>query len=148
MPYEPTAVTWMTLLGACQVHDDIERGTRAAEHVFQLDPTIAGSYVSLSNIYAAAGRWDCVAMVRKGMDNKGVKKQPGCSWIEVQDKVHRFNVGGTMHPQLEEILTELQKLSKQMEDLGYVPHTTMALHDIGEAEEEHIACYHSEKLAI
>lgn len=56
MPFEAGASVWGALLSACRVHSDVERGERAAEKVLQLDPTDAGAYVALSNIYAAVGR--------------------------------------------------------------------------------------------
>lgn len=54
MPCEHTAVSWMTLLSACRKEGDIERGERAAKHVFELDPVAAAPYVVLSNIFATA----------------------------------------------------------------------------------------------
>eukprot|EP01018_Ginkgo_biloba_P002632 Gb_30097 [translate_table: standard] len=58
MPIKPDAVMWGCLLGACRKHNNIELGECAAEHIFQLDPRNATPYVLLSNMYAAAGRWD------------------------------------------------------------------------------------------
>eukprot|EP00249_Psilotum_nudum_P015210 c25216_g11_i1 orf=2-868(+) len=148
MPAQPNAIIWMALLGACQIHCDVERGERAAEHAFFLDPENAAPYVSLSNIYAAAGRWNDVARVRKSMEDSGVKKQPGCSWIEVNGRVHKFFVGDKLHPKEEDIYTELRSLSRQMKEVGYVPDTMAVLHDVGEEEKEEMLCSHSEKLAI
>ena len=54
-----------------------------AEHLFELDPKNVATYVLLSNIYAASGRWDDIEKVRKMMKNREVKNKPGCSWIEV-----------------------------------------------------------------
>eukprot|EP00249_Psilotum_nudum_P013933 c24584_g8_i1 orf=540-2285(+) len=58
MPCVPNAVTWMTLLASCRAHGCVEQGKRAAECAIQLLPQLAQAYVVLSNIYAAAGRWD------------------------------------------------------------------------------------------
>ena len=54
----PNVITWMTLLGACRSHRNVACGERAALHACELDPNNAAIYVVLSNIYAAAGRWD------------------------------------------------------------------------------------------
>uniref|UniRef100_UPI0040747504 Synthetic PPR-DYW protein n=1 Tax=synthetic construct TaxID=32630 RepID=UPI0040747504 len=148
MPFQPNVVVWGTLLGACRVHGDVERGERAAERILELDPESAAPYVLLSNIYAAAGRWDEAAKVRKLMKERGVKKEPGCSWIEVNNKVHEFVAGDKSHPQTKEIYAELERLSKQMKEAGYVPDTKFVLHDVEEEEKEQLLCYHSEKLAI
>eukprot|EP00249_Psilotum_nudum_P023637 c28944_g12_i1 orf=1-576(+) len=120
MPLEPDAGAWMSLLGACSVHGDVERGVRAAQHIFDLDPKNDASFVLLSNIYSAAGRWDDAAKVRNEMDYREVKKKRGHSCIEVKKTVHEFIVGDVSHPQQEEIYAELQMLIKQMEEAGYV----------------------------
>eukprot|EP01018_Ginkgo_biloba_P024045 Gb_25029 [translate_table: standard] len=93
IPIKPSAAMWGSLLGACRIHANVELAEYAAEHLFELDPENAAPYVQLSNIYAAAGRWHNIAKVRKLMKDRGVKKNPGCSWIEVNKQVHVFIVG-------------------------------------------------------
>eukprot|EP01018_Ginkgo_biloba_P023526 Gb_26260 [translate_table: standard] len=148
MPVEPNAGVWGALLGACRVHLNIELGESVAERLLELEPRNAGNYVLLSNIYAAAGRWDDVAKVRTMMKDRGLKKMPGCSWIDVKNRVHTFVVGDTSHPQSEEIYKMLETLKGKMEAAGYVPDTNFVLHDVEEEEKEYILCGHSEKLAI
>eukprot|EP01018_Ginkgo_biloba_P014934 Gb_01648 [translate_table: standard] len=148
MPFEPDAIGWATLLGACRIHGNMTLGKRAAECLFELEPQNPATYVLLSNIYAAAGRWDDVANVRKLMKNKGVKKEPGCSWIKFNNRVHSFVADDTSHPQTEEIYATLEKLAGQMEEEGYVPDMNFVLHDIEDVHKEHTLCYHSERLAI
>lgn len=60
---QPTAVTWMSLLGACRYQTDIKRGERAASNLFRLDPENAAPCVMLSNLYAAAGMVDAAALL-------------------------------------------------------------------------------------
>ncbi|KAJ7545313.1 hypothetical protein O6H91_09G114700 [Diphasiastrum complanatum] len=55
MPFESEARVWLNLLGACRVHGDVERGIRAASHVFAMDPENPTPYVLLSNLIASAG---------------------------------------------------------------------------------------------
>lgn len=55
MPLQPTATSWLTLLGACRKHLNVERGKHIAEHVLQLDPENSSPYVLFSNICAATG---------------------------------------------------------------------------------------------
>lgn len=77
MSVEPTSVSWLILLNACKKYFDVERGERAAEHVFRMDQQDVTPYVLLSNIYAAAGReYDAAATIRR-MLHKGLKLQPG-----------------------------------------------------------------------
>ncbi|KAL5747441.1 hypothetical protein ACOSP7_024444 [Xanthoceras sorbifolium] len=81
MPIEPDALVWGTLLAACKVHGDIELGRLAAEKVVELEPSDAGAYVSLSNIYADVGHWEEVLEIRSQMRGTGVKKEPGWSFM-------------------------------------------------------------------
>ncbi|MCO5614449.1 hypothetical protein L7F22_068731 [Adiantum nelumboides] len=55
LPYAPTFGAWMTLLGACRVHNNPEKGRHIAEHVLELNSRNSAGYVILSNIYVAAG---------------------------------------------------------------------------------------------
>jgi pentatricopeptide repeat protein len=148
MPFEPTASVWGALLSACRVHFDMELGKQAAEHLLELQPQNAGTYILLSNIYAAAGMWDDTAKVRSLMENRGIKKVAGCSWIQIGNKVHAFVAGDRLHPQSEAIYAVLEKLARQMKEAGYVPDTNFVLHDVEEEQKENILLHHSEKLAI
>ncbi|KAJ7548566.1 hypothetical protein O6H91_07G017400 [Diphasiastrum complanatum] len=148
MPIQPDSVVWMTLLGAARNHGHVEIGRRAFDRVVKLEPKNAAPYVLLSNIYAAAGKKDELAKIRNKMKDAGVKRIPGCSWIEVDNKVHAFVVGDATHPQKKEILAELYRLVGLMKEGGYVPDLSFVLDDVEDEEKENALCQHSEKLAI
>eukprot|EP01018_Ginkgo_biloba_P014909 Gb_35786 [translate_table: standard] len=148
MPFEPNAYAWGALLGACRIHGNVKLGKRAAECLFELDPLNPATYVLLSNIYADDGGWDDVAKVRNMMKDRGIKKKPGCSWIEVKNMVHTFTVGDRSHVQTSQIYVLLEKLAVQMKEAGYLPDMKYMLHDVEEEDKEHSLCHHSEKLAI
>ncbi|MFS7985616.1 putative DYW domain-containing protein [Helianthus anomalus] len=78
-------MVWRSLLGTCVIHKDIELGELSTKHVLELELEDESMYVLLSNMYASAQRWDNVALVRKNMKRKRVKKEPGLSWIENQE---------------------------------------------------------------
>ncbi|KAJ7562637.1 hypothetical protein O6H91_03G078200 [Diphasiastrum complanatum] len=65
MPIQPDAVVWMALLGAARNCGHVEIGRRAFDCVVKLEPENASAYVLLSNIYAAAGRRNELAKIRK-----------------------------------------------------------------------------------
>eukprot|EP01018_Ginkgo_biloba_P002503 Gb_20572 [translate_table: standard] len=148
MPIKPDATVWRCLLGACRIHTNIELGELVAERLLKLDPKNAAPYVLLSNIYAAAGRWDGIENVRRMMKDRRVKKTPGCSWIEVNKEVHVFLVEDRSHPQTEKIYAKLDRLFRQMKANGYVPDTKYVLNDVEEEQKEQLLFHHSEKLAI
>ncbi|KAL5848848.1 hypothetical protein ACOSQ3_006904 [Xanthoceras sorbifolium] len=90
MNIRPTKSIWSTLLSACRVHKNIELVEKVAEKIFMTYPDNLGAYVLLSNVYLAAHRWKDAARLRYSMRNKGMKKTPAASWIEVKDKLHTF----------------------------------------------------------
>ncbi|KAF5449134.1 hypothetical protein F2P56_029611 [Juglans regia] len=148
MDCEADAVTWRTLLGACRVHRKVDLAIHAAKQVLKLDPEDAGTYILLSNIYANSQRWDDVAEVRMTMKARGIRKEPGCSWIEVNKKIHAFILGDSSHPQIDEINRQLNQLIHRLMGLGYVPDTNFVLQDLEGEQREDSLRYHSEKLAI
>lgn len=148
MPFEPDAATWGALLGASRIHGNTELGEKAAQMIFQMEPDNAGMYVLLSNLYAASGRWGDVGKMRLKMRDTGVKKVPGYSWIEVQNKIHTFSVGDSTHIETGRIYAFLEELDLRMKKEGYVSSTKLVLHDVEEEEKEHMLKYHSEKLAV
>ncbi|KAF9624982.1 hypothetical protein IFM89_016802 [Coptis chinensis] len=148
MPFEPGALVWEALLAGCRIHGNMDLGVQAAQKLMDLMPQHDGTYVLLSNMYANVGRWADMANVRKLMRDKGVKKEPGCSWIEVARKVHVFLVNDTMHPEVQEVYNFLEELGGKMRKLGYVPDTKFVLHDVGFEQKEYVLSTHSEKLAV
>lgn len=149
MPAEFDKVgAWSSLLGACRIHQNVELGEVAAQNLLHLEPNVASHYVLLSNIYSSAGLWNKAMEVRKNMRQMGVKKEPGCSWIEFRDEVHKFMAGDVSHPQTEQLHGFLETLSEKMRKEGYVPDTSCVLHNVDEDEKENLLCGHSEKLAI
>ncbi|KAF9598609.1 hypothetical protein IFM89_028278 [Coptis chinensis] len=148
MTVEKDEALWGALLGACRVHSNIGLAERAAESLLQMRPNNSGHFVLLSNIYAKAGRWGDVAKMREIMTHRRLKKIPGWTWIEVDDKIHQFSVGDNSHPHSKKIYEMLRILSKKLEIVGYVPDTSFVLHDVDEELKEEILYTHSEKLAI
>lgn len=148
MTSEPDAVTWRTLLSACKVHRDMDLAEYAAKQILKLDSHDAGTYILLSNIYANTQRWEDVAILRNSMRDGGIKKEPGCSWIEVNKKIHAFILGDISHPQVNAIYQELNEIIWRLKEEGYVPDTNFVLQDIEGEQMENSLLYHSEKLAI
>lgn len=139
---------WGALLGACRIHGHTELAEKAAKSLLEIQPQNSGHYVLLSNIYAKAGRWDDVAKIRELMTHRRLKKVPGWTWIEVENKTYQFSTGDHTHPQSKEIYQKLVSLRKELELAGYVPDTNFVLHDVDEELKLDSLYSHSEKLAI
>lgn len=148
MPFEADACIWGALLSSCRVHNNLSLGEIAAEKLFLLEPANPGNYILLSNIYASKGMWEEENRIREVMKSKGLKKNPGYSWIEIGHKVHMLLAGDQSHPQMKEILEKLGKLNVEMKKSGYLPNTNFVLQDVEEQDKEQILCGHSEKLAV
>ncbi|PON75221.1 DYW domain containing protein [Parasponia andersonii] len=129
MKCEPDAVTWRALLGACRVHRNVDLAVYAAKQILKLDPADPGTYIMLSNIYANAQRWADVAEVRRSMKAIGVRKEPGCSWIEVSKQIHAFTMGDNPHPQMDAIIRHLSELIQRLKEEGCIADTNFVLQD-------------------
>lgn len=82
------------------------------------------------------------------MREKGITKEPGCSWIEVNKQIHAFIVGDTAHPEINEINRWLNQLIHKLMGIGYAPDTNFVLQDLEGEQRDDSLWYHSEKLAI
>lgn len=117
MPMEPNSVIWGSLLFSCRVHGDIWTGIRAAEERLMLEPGCAATHVQLANLYASVRYWKEAATVRKLMKDKGLKTNPGCSWIEINNNVFMFRAEDGSNCRMPEIVHVLHCLVDHMESL-------------------------------
>ncbi|KMZ60466.1 putative Pentatricopeptide repeat-containing protein [Zostera marina] len=114
MGMEPNEQVWGALVGGCVT---TETARSVARRVVDLDPGRSGGYVMLSNVYAGDLRWGEIAGLRGAMKEKGVRKQPGCSWISLDGSMHCFFVGCRSHHRIHDILLALQNLYNEMQHL-------------------------------
>lgn len=82
--YDPSL--WAVLLGACTKCSDSITAERIAKKMIEVVPDFHLSYVLLGNIYRSVGRWNDALEIRKLMEDRGVKKMPGKSWIETESQ--------------------------------------------------------------
>ncbi|CAI0382064.1 unnamed protein product [Linum tenue] len=149
MSVEADACVWGALLGACRIHNRLDMAEVVAKKLLLLEPENTGHYILLSNIYSSQGRWRDVAALRSNMRVQSLSKSPGCSWIEVEKKVHTFTGGDiTSHPEHAVILRMVEKLDGLIIEVGYSPDGSFVLHDVEEEEKVHNLRHHSEKLAV
>ncbi|KAM0068144.1 putative tetratricopeptide-like helical domain superfamily, DYW domain-containing protein [Helianthus debilis subsp. tardiflorus] len=148
MVIEPTASAWGALLGACRVYKNVDLARIAANRLFEIEPHNAGNYVLLSNIFVNAKLWGEASETRKSMRDKGITKEPGCSWVRVKNKVHTFVAGDKSNEHSDDIYTFLSNMSEKIRQAGYLPDTDFVLQDLDCEEKEDTLCNHSEKLAV
>ncbi|KAG9448337.1 hypothetical protein H6P81_014465 [Aristolochia fimbriata] len=114
MPIKADSVVWAVLLSACWFFMDLKVGERVAERLMSLDPKQISVYILVSNIYAGLEKWEEVVKVRQKLRNMEVKKDPGCSWIEVNYTVHVFCVEDLTHPRSDDIYKILDELMSNL----------------------------------
>ena len=82
--------------------------------ILEQDPYDPAAYILLSNLYASSGQRDDVVIIRKNLKERNLIKEAGCSWIEVENMVHKFHVGDTSHPLPQDIYYELNQLASKI----------------------------------
>lgn len=148
MPMQPNPIVWVSLLSSCRLHGNVEIGEHTVGKLLELKFEVDGLYTLLSNIYASAKQWKDVARTRLLMKRAGIRKRPGCSWVQGRNGTATFYVGDKSHPMAKEIYDLLQDLIYRAKVIGYVPETSFALHDVDDEEKGDLLLEHSEKLAL
>ncbi|KAF8396488.1 hypothetical protein HHK36_018111 [Tetracentron sinense] len=148
MPFDPNASVWRALLHSCRMRSNTSLGRRAAKHLLTIDPQDPSTYILVSNLYSASGRWHCSERVREEMRKKGLQKHPARSWIVRQNNVHSFYARDKSHSQVKDIYSGLEILILECIKAGYVPDTSFVLHEVEEHQKKDFLFYHSAKLAV
>ncbi|GKC15688.1 pentatricopeptide repeat-containing protein [Tanacetum coccineum] len=138
MEMNPNVEIWRSLLGACKVHNNVKLGNIAAKRLLELDPDDIKNYVLVSNFYASCNQLEDLEYTRKKMRQKGLKKDPGCSWIEVKNQVQVFTARDKSHPESDVIYHKLAQINDTLKRVeGYT-----------EKDKAEMLNGHSERLAI
>ncbi|KAL2515624.1 Pentatricopeptide repeat-containing protein [Forsythia ovata] len=148
MPIKPNAIIWRTLLASCRVHKNVEIGEESLKNAVRLESAHSGDYILLSNLYASVGRSDDATSLRNEMKVLGIKKNPGCSYLELDGVVHEILAEDKRHEDFEEIYRATEDMIKHIKQAGYVPNTAEARLDAEGCDKEVSISHHSEKLAI
>ncbi|CAH9068603.1 unnamed protein product [Cuscuta europaea] len=148
MPVPPNDFVWRSLLAACRMHGHADLAKKATDFLLTSNPMDDSAHVLYSNVCANSGKWQDVQLVRANMELSSIKKQPSCSWVKMKDKIYTFGIRGGSYSLSEQIYDKLGELRKKLQEVGYVPDTSFALHDTDEEQKEHNLWCHSEKLAL
>lgn len=121
MPMEADTVIWACLLGASRIYKNAAIAEIALEQLMKLEPGNPAYYLILSNMHGEAGEWKTVPKLKLAMRDTRFRKMPGCSMIEIHDKVVEFYSMDQRHCETEEIYVCLRSLSKLMHSLEFRP---------------------------
>lgn len=145
MPVEPDQMIWSSILNSSRIHKNHELAKRAAEKLFDIGHDEATPYIILSQMYSKMGNWEEAAKLKKMMRERGIRKEPGYSWVEVKNHAYKFSANNDISA---DIRDTLQKLSKDIEKAGYRPDTSCTHQNVEEGTKAESLMYHSERLAI
>ncbi|OEL31020.1 putative pentatricopeptide repeat-containing protein [Dichanthelium oligosanthes] len=81
MPVKVTAKAWGALLAGCRKYGEVSLAEAAGRALFEIEPDNAGNFVSLANIYSGRGMHEDAERVRREMEQRGVQRLPGSSWM-------------------------------------------------------------------
>lgn len=111
---EVQASVWGALLGACRLHKNISLAEIAGEKILDIEPSNSGVYLILAEMYLANGMREKAYNMWVRMKDSGVKKQPGCSWIELSIGGNVFLAEDRAHPEFESISCVLNLIYQEM----------------------------------
>uniref|UniRef100_A0A0E0JF77 Pentatricopeptide repeat-containing protein n=1 Tax=Oryza punctata TaxID=4537 RepID=A0A0E0JF77_ORYPU len=118
MPMRPDLCVWGALLNSCRIHGDAAMAEATIANVLQSEAQSTGNHILITNLYAMCGMWDESKKVRVMTKEAGLRKNPGQSWIETNNKVVAF-AAGSAPPNLagaEDVFRVLDELYAEMED--------------------------------
>ncbi|CAB4296497.1 unnamed protein product [Prunus armeniaca] len=130
MPFKPDAMVLKTLLGACRACGNIELASQIAGYLLELEPEEHCTYVLLSDMYGHLKRWDEKASVKRLMRERGVRKVPGWSWIEIKNEVFSFKAEDRSHSHCEEIYCVLGVLMEEIKRMDFDANVKALMHDL------------------
>lgn len=118
MPFDSSVAAWSALLNSSRIHGNARLSQFAASCLLKLDPENHSNWVALSSVHASGNDWHETWTIRESMSRECVKKEPGCSWVELCDGVHVFVTADQSRPELFQILQSLDYLK---EDTSVMP---------------------------
>lgn len=144
------ALLWGSLLSASRFLGRVDIAAEASKWLLEAKQQIDTVYVSMSNIHVLSGNWENAQSIRSEMKRIGVKKKPGCSWVEIKDSVYVFYARDlSSFPRSAEVLDLLKDMETRMKERGYVAGSRgLVLVDVEEESKEEVVSLHSERLAL
>ncbi|GAB4825004.1 hypothetical protein Ancab_007877 [Ancistrocladus abbreviatus] len=81
------SMLWPALLGSCTTSRNFTAAEHVAKKMIELEPDDHLSYVHIANLYKEFGCWNDAFRIRKVMEDRGIRKMPGRSWVEAKDPI-------------------------------------------------------------
>ncbi|KAF9611680.1 hypothetical protein IFM89_034863 [Coptis chinensis] len=125
------ALLWGSLLSASRTHGRLDITVEAGQRLIDSNQQVAGAYVTMSNTFAKIGKWENAYKIQSEMKRHGIRKEPGCSWVEIKDATYIFYAGDLSScTQEAEITTVLKELELRMKERGSALDALCTLSDL------------------
>jgi pentatricopeptide repeat protein len=144
--FEPDGLCWKILLAGSVIHGNLQFGKVSGEMFLKIEPDNSAGYILLFKLYSKLGLQEEAALVRKLMNERGLQKETGYSWIIVKGRVHSFIAGERNHPQAKEIYVKLDEVERSIVGLEPESVTEEETEFLSERKEQTV--HHSERLAV
>ncbi len=140
-------IAWKAILAGCKQYNDVQRSLYVSQQLQKYAPNDTSTHVLMANIYATAGMKKERDAIRRMIDERGLKKIPGVSYVKLGKEYHKFYVEDKNASK--EVVEYLDQLRTSIKKYNYVPDTSCVLRDFATEEERVIHLWrHSEKLAL
>ena len=98
MPFQPSALSWMTLLTTCRNLPDAEGGQSSLNHIVEVDPCDHVPYVMMANIYAGIGRNEDAATILASMmmDKEDIFSEENSTFYEHYNDEKEDSIAGLL----------------------------------------------------
>ncbi|XAR60440.1 hypothetical protein NMG60_11033822 [Bertholletia excelsa] len=102
MPMKPNPVVIRSFIVACLNYGNIDLiDKHLKKYLLQIEPDLGANYVLAASVFSVSENWSAAAGLRVYMKDKGLKKVPGCSWVEMNSG----STGKIIQPDSSRILT-------------------------------------------
>ncbi|KAL4190401.1 hypothetical protein AMTRI_Chr07g24600 [Amborella trichopoda] len=108
----PESSVWGNLLLFSRFTADLSLGEQIARRLVELEPYNGARYMLLWNLYAVSGKWEEVAKVREMMEERGLRRMPGCSLVDLNGIVHEFEAGDKSQPEMERVYAIMDEVAR------------------------------------
>ncbi|KAL9322315.1 hypothetical protein ACSQ67_010368 [Phaseolus vulgaris] len=124
-----TVVSWSAMIKGYTMHDQplealslllqtkLSGLVNKGKEIFKEMVEIYGYQPCREHHTCMRGKWDKVARMRSFLRDRGLKKTPGCSWLELNGQVHEFRVADKSHQRWEDIYSILNVLELEAGDM-------------------------------
>lgn len=116
MPFLANESVWGAFLGACKAHKLGELENVVASKILSMRPNVAGTYLAMSSIYAANGKWEDFARMRKLLKGTGSKKEAGRSCVVVNKEVYSFAAGYKLGSDIDRVYEAVDMLGSHIKE--------------------------------